>query len=108
MGERKIEREKLKGKIDSGEVWKAFVDNLSRRVSRHELRDIFSSQGTVERVFIPKETRNPKYRFSTFAFVQFERESGLKRAIDMLNGSLIDGRRITVGVAKYTDVRPRK
>ncbi|XP_039005774.1 U1 small nuclear ribonucleoprotein 70 kDa-like [Hibiscus syriacus] len=107
MGERKVEREKLKGKIVSDEVWKAFVDNLSRRVSRRELRDIFSSHGTVERVFIPKETKNPKYKFSTFAFVQFERESSLKRAIEMLNGSLIDGRRISVGIAKYNDARPR-
>ncbi|KAE8717060.1 hypothetical protein F3Y22_tig00110065pilonHSYRG00307 [Hibiscus syriacus] len=103
---RKEERDKLKGKIIFGEVWEVFVDNLSRRVSRRELRELFSSQGAVERVFIPKETRNPKYKFLTFAFVQFERESGLNQAIDMLNGSLIDGRRITVGVAKYNDARP--
>ncbi|KAE8663709.1 hypothetical protein F3Y22_tig00112921pilonHSYRG00052 [Hibiscus syriacus] len=39
--------------------------------------------------------------------LEFERESSLKRAIEMLNGSLIDGRRISIGVAKYNDVRPR-
>ncbi|KAE8695044.1 Calcium sensing receptor [Hibiscus syriacus] len=69
--------------------------------------NILFSSGTTERMFIPKETRNPKYKFSIFAFVQFDNEASLKRAIDNLNGSLIDGRRITVGTARYKEARSR-
>ncbi|KAE8691667.1 receptor-like protein kinase-like [Hibiscus syriacus] len=66
---------------------------------------MFLVHGPVQRVYIPKETRNPKYRFSTFAFVQFGNENGLRRAVENLNGATIDGRRITVGVARYNESR---
>ncbi|KAE8711176.1 hypothetical protein F3Y22_tig00110303pilonHSYRG00456 [Hibiscus syriacus] len=63
--------------------------------------------GPVEIVFIPRETRNPKYKFSIFAFVQFSNEASMKGAIVNLNGSLIDGRRITVGATRYKEARPK-
>ncbi|KAE8664767.1 hypothetical protein F3Y22_tig00112738pilonHSYRG00325 [Hibiscus syriacus] len=105
--ERDVEREKLRGKFSLENVWTAFVDNLSKRVSRRELRELFSSHGPVVRVFIPRETRNPKYKFSTFAVVHFGNEESLNRAIAKLNGSMIDGWRISVGTARYKDARVR-
>ncbi|XP_039014640.1 serine/arginine-rich splicing factor 2-like [Hibiscus syriacus] len=105
--DREVEREKVKGKSAFDEVWMVFMDNVSMRVSQCALRELFLGHGLVERVFIPKETRNPKYKFSTFAFVQFGSEAGLKRAVDNLNGSLIDGKRITVGATRYKEAHSR-
>ncbi|XP_039071241.1 serine/arginine-rich splicing factor SC35-like [Hibiscus syriacus] len=102
-----VERVKLRGEFSSENVWTAFVDHLSKRVSRRELRELFSSHGPVVRVFIPRETRNPKYKFFTFAFVHFGNEESLRRAIAKLNGSMIDGWRISVGTARYKDARVR-
>ncbi|KAE8663254.1 hypothetical protein F3Y22_tig00112989pilonHSYRG00048 [Hibiscus syriacus] len=42
-----------------------------------------------------------EYRNHTFAFVQFEKEEGLKKAIEKVNNVWIDGKRVYVGVAKY-------
>ncbi|KAE8673743.1 Gamma-tubulin complex component 2 [Hibiscus syriacus] len=53
------------------------------------------------------KTRNPKYRFSTFAFVHFKREEDLKRAVEELNGIVIDGRKISVSPARFKDERSR-
>ncbi|KAE8661136.1 putative undecaprenyl diphosphate synthase [Hibiscus syriacus] len=51
--------------------------------------------GHVERVFIPKETRNPKHKFSTFAFVQFgseAAETSKSKEVDDSSRSLRDDR----------------
>ncbi|KAE8680788.1 hypothetical protein F3Y22_tig00111366pilonHSYRG00093 [Hibiscus syriacus] len=98
------------GRLEEGaNLYKALLimnpDNYSRRVSRRALREMFLVHGPVQRVYIPKVTRNPKYRFSTFAFMQFGNENGLRRAVENLNGAVIDGRRITVGVARYKESR---
>ncbi|KAE8678318.1 hypothetical protein F3Y22_tig00111427pilonHSYRG00438 [Hibiscus syriacus] len=101
------QREKLKGKSVPDECWSAFIDNLSRRVSRRMLRELFLVHGLVMRVFIPSQIRNPKYRFSTFAFVHFKREEDLKRVVDEFNGVVIDGRKISVSPARFKDERSR-
>ncbi|KAE8731579.1 Spc97 / Spc98 family of spindle pole body component, putative isoform 2 [Hibiscus syriacus] len=90
-----------------GEEWTAFVDNLSKRVSRRAVKELFQHQGNVLRVYIPNVSNKPKYRNQTFAFVQFEKEEGLKNAIENVNGAWIDGMRVTVGVAKYQSHRNR-
>ncbi|XP_039056948.1 probable RNA-binding protein 19 [Hibiscus syriacus] len=94
-------RENLKGKKSSGEECTTFVDNLNKRVSRRVIRELFHCQGKVLRVYIPNISNKPKYRNHTFAFVQFEKEEGLRKTIMNINGTWIDGKRINVGVAKY-------
>ncbi|XP_039060644.1 RNA-binding motif protein, Y chromosome, family 1 member B-like [Hibiscus syriacus] len=105
--EKNVERENLKGKSVPVECWSVFIDNLSKRVSHRTLRELFLVHGPVTRVFIPSQTRNPKYRFSTFAFVHFKREEDLKRAVEELNGIVIDGRKISVSPARFKDERSR-
>ncbi|XP_039012982.1 polyadenylate-binding protein 6-like [Hibiscus syriacus] len=85
-----------------------FPDNLSRRVTRSELREIFNHYGIVVRVFIPKFMFKLNYTSSTFSFVQFTVEEGCRRAIQYVNGTLIDGKRVSVGVAKYNKDRRRE
>ncbi|XP_039003308.1 serine/arginine-rich splicing factor 2-like [Hibiscus syriacus] len=108
MRERRVrERVNLVSQTSSGEEWTAFVDNLSKRVSRRVVRELFQHQGQVMRVYIPNVSKNPKYRNQTFAFIQFENEEGLKKAIENVNGAWIDGKKVTVGAAKYQSYRSK-
>ncbi|KAL4280566.1 hypothetical protein GQ457_03G000290 [Hibiscus cannabinus] len=86
----------------SADVWTAFVDNLSRRVTRGALRELFNHYGKVIRVFIPAVNKKPRYQFSTFAFVQFASPGDLNRAIRFANKRKIDGRVIVVSKARFT------
>ncbi|KAE8735025.1 Betaine aldehyde dehydrogenase [Hibiscus syriacus] len=103
----KEEREKGIGQSSSGGSWTVFVDNLSKRVTRSELRNIFIDQGQVVRIFIPNVVNRPKYKSFTFAFIQFGNETEMRNAVENINVLWIDGRKIYVGVAKYQSVRPR-
>ncbi|XP_038992734.1 uncharacterized protein LOC120116276 [Hibiscus syriacus] len=64
--------------------------------------------GSVIRVYIPSSSTKQNYRNYTFAFVQFEKEDGLMKAIANLNGIWIDGKKVSVGVAKYQKQRSRQ
>ncbi|KAE8683964.1 hypothetical protein F3Y22_tig00111164pilonHSYRG00022 [Hibiscus syriacus] len=100
-----VERERVLGHSSVGESWTIFVDNLSKRISRGKLREIFHYYGQVVRIFIPKFTLKPRYTNSTFAFVQFASEEGRRRAIQSVDGTWIDGKRVTVGIEKYRKSR---
>ncbi|XP_039066903.1 polyadenylate-binding protein 4-like [Hibiscus syriacus] len=104
---RKVETDREIGQSFSGVSWTVFVDNLSKKVSRRELRDLFLVQGQVVRVFIPNEMNKLKYKSYTFAFVQFVNEAGIRKAVENLNRLWIDGRKVFVGVAKYKKDRSR-
>ncbi|XP_039031854.1 serine/arginine-rich splicing factor 8-like [Hibiscus syriacus] len=99
------ERERFSVGQFSGEEWTVFVDNLSKRVTRKTLKEIFHQQGSVVRVYIPNYSNKPNYRNYTFAFVQLANEDGLLKAIANINGIWIDGKKISVGVAKYQKKR---
>ncbi|XP_039007793.1 RNA-binding protein with serine-rich domain 1-like [Hibiscus syriacus] len=104
---RERSRERVTGRSSSDKEWTVFVDNLSKRVTRRELREIFDIYGRVLRVYIPSFMVKPNYKSSTFAFVQYAMEEGCRRAIQNVNGTLIDGKRVSVGVAKYQKERRR-
>ncbi|KAL4377916.1 hypothetical protein GQ457_02G007720 [Hibiscus cannabinus] len=101
------EKSQVDGK-ENGVRWTVFVDNLSRRVSRGALWELFSHHGKVNHVFIPLKNKKPKYRFSTFAFVRFDSEKAMNRAIEKTNKSKIDGKIITVARAKFPVQMRRK
>ncbi|KAE8708511.1 hypothetical protein F3Y22_tig00110339pilonHSYRG00288 [Hibiscus syriacus] len=54
------------------------------------------------------ESQKPNYKSSTFAFVQFADEESRKKAIQYIHGKWIDGRRISVGIAKYQKTMRRE
>ncbi|KAL4312348.1 hypothetical protein GQ457_01G050470 [Hibiscus cannabinus] len=101
------EKSQVDGK-ENGVGWTVFVDNLSRRVSRGALWELFSHHGKVNHVFIPLKNKKPKYRFSTFAFVRFDSEKAMNRAIEKTNKSKIDEKIITVARAKFPVQMRRK
>ncbi|KAE8676532.1 putative Leucine-rich repeat protein kinase family protein [Hibiscus syriacus] len=89
------------------EEWTVFVDNLSRRVSRLALKELFSHYGKVSRVFISTSIRKARYKSSTFAFVSFTSACKLERAITVsithapkFHGSFEGSGRILVNQAK--------
>ncbi|KAK8546921.1 hypothetical protein V6N13_093960 [Hibiscus sabdariffa] len=93
---------------ENGVRWTVFVDNLSRRVSRGALWELFSYYGRVNHVFISMTNKKPKYKVSTFAFVRFGSEKAMNLAIEKTNNSKIDGRINTVSKAKFPVSTRRK
>lgn len=82
---------------------KLFVGNLSFNVTENDLQDAFAAHGTVV------ETNLMMDRFSGrprgFGFVTMSTPEEAQAAITALNGSSIDGRALTVNVAKPREER---
>ncbi|KAK8478146.1 hypothetical protein V6N11_059511, partial [Hibiscus sabdariffa] len=74
-----------------GSEWTVFVDNLSRRVPRGAIWELFNHYRKVFQVFISMVNKKLRYQDSTFAFVRFVNEEGMLRAIEKMNNIKIDG-----------------
>ncbi len=79
-----------------------FVGGISSSTSEQELRAVFGEFGVVADAVILKDRGTGQSR--GFGFVTMENRKDAGRAIDQLNGSELNGRRLVVNVA--TD-RPR-
>jgi hypothetical protein len=86
----------LKNAPSAGDVRSIYVGNLPFKISRNELRALFEPYGKVHsaRIMIDKATRKPR----GYGFVEMKSENASK-AINKLNGSLLDGRNIKVNEA---------
>jgi RNA recognition motif-containing protein len=84
---------------------KLFVGSLSWNVSDDQLKDFFSTVGTVASatVIMDRETNRSK----GFGFVEMSSDDEAKAAIDQLNGKELDGRAVTVNEARPREERPR-
>ncbi|XVF83769.1 hypothetical protein PTKIN_Ptkin16aG0519200 [Pterospermum kingtungense] len=60
-----------------------FVNNLSKRVSKRALWEVFNHYGTVMDVFVKFHSRKP----FTFAFIRFKLESDCQRAVVEVNNN---------------------
>ncbi|KAK8682706.1 hypothetical protein V6N13_055084 [Hibiscus sabdariffa] len=72
-------------------MWKAFVDNLSKQVSRSALKELFNHHGKVVWVYFPEKNMKAKYKSLMFAFVSSASSGDLTRAIRGVNKTFIDG-----------------
>ncbi|MGV8049250.1 MAG: RNA recognition motif domain-containing protein [Anaerolineaceae bacterium] len=83
---------------------KLYVGNLSYDTTEETLRMLFGEAGTVEAVDIIKD------RFSGrpkgFAFITMSNQAESEKAIALLNGKEVEGRPLTVNVAKPREERP--
>jgi len=85
---------------------KLFVGNLSWGVTDDTLRDAFSAAGTVVSANVISDKMTGKSR--GFGFVEME-DADAAKAVEMLNGKELDGRKITVNEARpMTDRPPRR
>ena len=77
---------------------KLYVGNLSFKTSEADLRDAFSAFGNLTDVFIATDRETGRSR--GFAFVTFESAEDAQQAIERLNGSELDGFKLTVNEAR--------
>ena len=75
-----------------------FVSNLSFQVESEDLKDFFTPYGEVtsSKVITDRETG----RSRGFGFVEMSSDDAGNEAISKLNGSMVDGRAISVTVAR--------
>src|SRR6202142_35455 len=83
---------------------KLFVGNLSFNTTENDLQDAFAAFGTVTEanLMMDRATNRPR----GFGFVTMSSAEEAQKAIDGLNGKELDGRALTVNVAKPREERP--
>ena len=82
---------------------KLYVGNLSYNVSEDDLRLLFAQAGEVKEValILDRETRRSK----GFGFVEMTNDADAQKAIQMFNQHELDGRALTVSVARPREER---
>lgn len=84
---------------------KLFVGNLSFNTTENDLNDAFAAHGTVTEANLMTDRMSGRSR--GFGFVTMSSEAEAQKAIEALNGATLDGRALTVNVAKPREERPR-
>jgi RNA recognition motif-containing protein len=82
---------------------KLFVGNLSFNTTENDLQDAFAAHGTVTEanLMMDRSTNRPR----GFGFVTMSTPEEAQKAIAALNGAELDGRALTVNVAKPREER---
>ena len=82
---------------------KLFVGNLSFNTTENDLQDAFAAHGTVTEtnLMMDRMTNRPR----GFGFVTMSSAEEAQKAIEALNGKEIDGRALTVNVARPREER---
>ncbi|HEX6462156.1 MAG TPA: RNA-binding protein [Candidatus Saccharimonadales bacterium] len=85
---------------------KLFVGNLPFSTTDDDLQQMFASHGTVAsaKVMTNRDTGNSR----GFGFVEFESDDEANAAIEALNNSEIEGRKIVVNEARPREERSRR
>jgi RNA recognition motif-containing protein len=83
-----------------------YVSNLSYAVQDEDLREFFTEYGEVTsaKVIMDKYTNRSK----GFGFVEMPDDAAAQKAIEELDGGMVDGRAIRVAVAKPKEERERR
>jgi len=83
---------------------KLFVGNLSFNTTENDLQDAFAAHGTVleANLMMDRMTGRPR----GFGFVTMSNQDEAQKAIDALNGKELDGRALTVNIARPREDRP--
>jgi cold-inducible RNA-binding protein len=81
-----------------------FVGNLSFNTTENDLQDAFAAHGTVTEANLMMDRATNRSR--GFAFVTMGTGEEAEKAIAALNGAQLDGRAITVNVARPREERP--
>src|SRR5437868_8671699 len=99
FGENKVRLGTLKHHVNT----KLFVGNLSFNTTENDLQDAFAAHGTVvEAVLVMDRVSN---RPRGFGFVTMSTPEEAQAALGALNGKDMDGRALTVNVAKPREER---
>jgi cold-inducible RNA-binding protein len=82
---------------------KLFVGNLSFNTTENDLNDAFAAHGTVTETNLMMDRMSGRPR--GFGFVTMGTAEEAQKAIDALNGKEMDGRALTVNIAKPREDR---
>ena len=82
---------------------KLFVGNLSFNTTENDLQDAFAAHGTVmeANLMMDRMTGRPR----GFGFVTMSTPEEAEKAIEALNGAQLDGRPLTVNIARPREER---
>ncbi len=82
---------------------KLYVGNLSYNISEEQLRELFGQAGEIKDVslILDRDTRRPK----GFGFVEMTTQADAEKAIQMFNEYELDGRKLTVNMARPREER---
>src|SRR5579862_8457351 len=83
---------------------KLFVGNLSFNTTENDLQDAFAAHGTVTEanLMMDRSTGRPR----GFGFVTMSSTEEAQKAVEAMNGITLDGRALTVNVARPREERP--
>lgn len=83
-----------------------FIGSLAYATTDDSLKAHFEQIGPVAsaRVITDRESGRSK----GFGFVEFENDADNQKAVDQLDGKELDGRAISVGLARPREERPRR
>ncbi|KAD3338671.1 hypothetical protein E3N88_34192 [Mikania micrantha] len=87
------------GPPDIRDTYSLLVLNITFRTTADDLFPLFDKYGKVVDVFIPRDRRTGDSR--GFAFVRYKYADEAQKAVDKLDGEVVDGREIMVQFAKY-------
>lgn len=77
---------------------KLFVGNLSFNTTENDLQDAFAAHGTVVEANLMTDRMSGRPR--GFGFVTMSTPEEAQKAIDAMNGAPLDGRNLTVNIAR--------
>ena len=82
---------------------KLFVGNLSFNTTENDLQDMFAAHGTVSEanLMMDRATGRPR----GFGFVTMGTPEEAQKAVEALNGRSVDGRALTVNLARPREER---
>src|SRR5262245_17596185 len=83
---------------------KLFVGNLSYNTTENDLHDAFAAHGTVVEANLMVDRMSGRPR--GFAFVTMGSPEEAQKAIEAMNGAALDGRNLTVNIARPREERP--
>jgi RNA recognition motif-containing protein len=81
-----------------------FVGNISYRTLESDLQDLFSQAGVVTSCSLMLDKFTGKSR--GFAFVEYATAQEATKAVEMFNGKELQGRPLTVNIARPREERP--
>jgi RNA recognition motif-containing protein len=82
---------------------KLFVGNLSFNTTENDLQDAFAAHGTVVEANLMMDRTSGRPR--GFGFVTMGTPEEAQKAIDAMNGASLDGRNLTVNIARPREER---
>lgn len=83
-----------------------YVGNISFQSSDTDLEQLFADHGQVDRANVVIDRQSGRLR--GFAFVEIPKDEEGQKAIAELNGKEVDGRALTINVARLREDRPAR